>query len=305
MTKLLIKGQPLMLSNFFKTKPVIDEASREWIFDTFAWCMEQLDGDFFEQNSELILPNNTFYPGNSSSVEEMAETIFANTVKYTGMTSWPIKLVPAQSFTQKPMPQLYFKSRLRGENANVSSKVNTNTSANIDSQVSGEISYKVEGKEVVPDLDTSIDIAYYPSQLNQPQDLIAYLVQHQASILVNQNGTITSAISAPGGKEALAQTIDLVACFMGFGVIFANTAYQFKGGCGSCNNRNLNRQSALPELETVYALALFCVIKGCDIKPVKKELKSHLYKPFRQAHKEISRYLQQTDNPLHSQLSLP
>jgi len=101
----------------------------------------------------------------------------------------------------------------------------------------------------------------------------------------------------------LAQTIDLVACFMGFGVIFANTAYQFKGGCGSCNNRNLNRQAALPELETVYALALFSVIKGVDIKQVKKALKPHLYKPFRQANKEISLYLQQTNDPDHSLLS--
>jgi len=280
-----------MLSTFFKTKPVVDESSREWIFDTFSWCVAQLDGDFFKQNSELILPNNTFYPGSSSSVEEMAETIFANTRKYTGMTSWPIELVSADSFTQKPMPQLFFESRLRGESAKVSS--------NIDSQVSGELSYKVEGEEILPSIPT-IDIAFHPSQLNQPQDLIAYLVQIQASILVNQNGML-----APGGKEVLAQTIDLVACFMGFGVIFANTAYQFKGGCGSCNNRNLNRQAALPELETVYALALFCVIKGADIKQVKKALKSHLYKPFRQAYKEILLYLQQTDHPEHSLLSLP
>ena len=266
-----------MLSILFKTKPVVDEGSKEWIFDTFAWCMQHLDGDFFNHHSELILPNNAFYPGSSNSVEEMAETIFTNTKKYTGMTSWPIKLVPANSFTQKPMPQLFFESALRGESC----------------KVSCNLASKVGIEEVAP----TIDIAFHPSQLNQPQDLIAYLVQSQAGILVNQHG-----ILAPGGKEVLAQTIDLVACFMGFGVIFANTAYQFKGGCGSCNNRNLNRQAALPELETVYALALFSVIKGCDIKQVKKALKSHLYKPFRQAHKEISLYLQQTTNSEHTQL---
>ena len=233
-----------MLSTFFKSKPVVDEASREWIFDTFSWCMDQLDGEFFQHNSELILPNNTFYPGSVSSVDEMAETIFANTLKYAGMTAWPIKLADAEGFTQKPIPQLTFGSRLRGESANVS----TNTSA--------AMNYKVEGEELVPATPT-IDIAFHSSQLNQPQDLIAYLVQIQADVLVNQHGVLP-----PGGKEVLPQTIDLVACFMGFGVIFANTAYQFKGGCGSCNKQSLNRQAALPELETVYALALFCVIKG-------------------------------------------
>lgn len=278
-----------MFSTLFKAKPVIDEESKEWIFDTFAWCIEQLDGDFFQHSSELILPNNTFYPGSSSSVEEMAKNIFANTSKYTGMTSWPIKLVPSESFSQKPMPQLSFKSSLRGESAVVT--------AEISAQMSNELSYKVEGEALVP-LTPTIDIAFHSSQLNQPQDLIAYLVQAQAGILVTQQGIIP-----PGGKDVLAQTIDLVACFMGFGVVFANTAYQFKGGCGSCNNRNLNRQPALPELETVYALALFCVMKGINIKPIKKELKSHLYKPFRQAHKEITLYLQQTTNPAHALLT--
>jgi len=278
-----------MFSTFFKAKPLIDEESKEWIFDTFACCIANLDGDFFQNNSELILPNNSFYPGSSSSVEEMADAIFTNTSKYAGMTSWPLKLVSSDSFIPKPMPQLSFDSRLRGENANISA------------HVSGEVSYKVEGEELIPPIAPStdtIDIAFHSSQLNQPQDLIAYLVQMQAGILVNQLGLL-----APGGKEVLAQTIDVVACFMGFGVIFANTAYHFKGGCGSCNNRNLNRQPALPELETVYALALFSVIKGSDIKLIKKELKPHLYKPFRQAHKEISLYLAQTTNPAHTLLT--
>ena len=288
-----------MLSTFFKAKPIIDEASKEWIFDTFAWCIEQLDGEFFKKNSELILPNNSFYPGSASSVAAMADKIFSNTLNYTGMTSWPLKLVSSEDFKQKPMPQLSFESRLRGESA----KVGTKVAANINSEVSSNISYKVEGEALVSSEFTSvpavptIDIAFHSSQLNQPQDLIAYLVQVQAGILVNQHG-----ILPPGGKEVLPQTIDLVACFMGFGVIFANTAYQFKGGCGSCNNQNLNRQAALPELETVYALALFCVIKAVDIKPIKKALKSHLNKPFRQAYKEISLYLQQTTNPSHTRL---
>ena len=288
-----------MFSTFFKAKPVVDEASKEWIFDTFSWCIEQLDGEFFKKNSELILPNNSFYPGSASSVAAMADKIFSNTLNYTGMTSWPLKLVSSEDFKQKPMPQLSFESRLRGESA----KIGTKVAANINSEVSSNISYKVEGEALVSSEFTSvpavptIDIAFHSSQLNQPQDLIAYLVQVQAGILVNQHG-----ILPPGGKELLPQTIDLVACFMGFGVIFANTAYQFKGGCGSCNNQNLNRQAALPELETVYALALFCVIKAVDIKPIKKALKSHLNKPFRQAYKEISLYLQQTTNPSHTRL---
>lgn len=265
-----------MLSSLFKVspfqnQPVVDEASRAWIFDSFVWCIEQLDGDFFYQHSELVLPNNSFYPGSASSAVALADIIFANTLKYSGMSSWPIKLVSNENFYPKAMPQLLFKTALRGDTCQIANQA---------------------------EIDT-IDIPFHVSQLNQPQDLIAYLVQRKAGILVNQRGVI-----APGGKDAFAQTVDLVSCFMGFGVIFANTAYQFKGGCGSCNNRNLNRQAALPELETVYALALFCVLKGSDIKPVKKALKAHLYKPFRRAHKEISQYLRETSHPTHALLAL-
>ena len=268
-----------MLLSLFKTKPLIDETSKMWIFDTFAWCMTTLDGDFFNEYSELILPNNTFYPGNSSSVEDMANIIFTHTLKYTGMSVWPITLVSVDNFIQKPMPQLMFNANLRGERCSI--------------------------RSITKSLDAtipSIDIAFHESQLNQPQDLIAYIVQNQARILLAQVDHNSKETGAPGGKALLSQTIDLVACFMGFGVVFANTAYQFKGGCGTCNNTNLNRQAALPELETVYALALFSVIKGVDIKQVKKSLKSHLYKPFRQAHKEVIQYLHQTDIVEHKQL---
>lgn len=271
-----------MFSTLFKPKPVIDEESKTWIFDTFLWCIEQLDGDFFNQHSQLILPNNTFYPGSSTSVEEMAHTIFINTTKYTGMTAWPFRLVAAEHFSPKPIPQLSFESSLRGDKCKVSYKNN----------------FDMGNETIAPE----IDIAFHQSQLNQPQDLIAYLVQIQAGILVNQHSAMAPNTPPPGGEAVLAQTIDLVACFMGFGVIFSNTAYQFKGGCGSCNNRNLNRQAALPELETVYALALFSVIKNGDIKPIKKALKSHLYKAFKQAHKEISLFLQQTTNTEYKKL---
>lgn len=281
-----------MLSTFFKTKPIIDESSKAWIFDTFAWCIDQLDGDFFYHNSELILPNNHFYPGSVSSIEEMATTIFTNTTKYSGLTRWPLRLVDSEHFIEKSMPQLEFKTRLRGEMASISPIENA--------QFASMISYKIDGQKVTP----TIDIAFHSSQLNQVQDLIAYLVQVQANILVGQHEGLALSVSAPGGKELLPQTIDLVACFMGFGVIFANTAYQFKGGCGSCNIQSLNRQAALPELETVYALALFCVLKASDIKQVKKSLKTHLYKSFRQAHKEITLYLQHSSNPKHAKLSM-
>jgi hypothetical protein len=282
-----------MLSTFFKPKPVIDKDSEAWILDSFIWCLEQLDDSFFSNESQLIQPTNEFYPGKSSSIEEMANTIFTNTLKYTGMSQWPLKLVTAKNFTQQPMPQLHLDSRMRGENASIKLAAQQNNNY---------IQYSLAGETLTPTLNTSINIAFSSEQLNQPQDMIAYLVQVKARILLSQHLANNINTSPPGGEKLLAQTIDLAGCFMGFGVIFANTAYQFKGGCGSCNNQSLNRQAALPELETTYALALFCVLKGVTFSSLKKTLKKHLHKPFRQAHQEISLYLQKPSALQHHKL---
>lgn len=258
-----------MLSGLFKSTPVIDQSSKAWIFDSFVWCVENLDSEYFAQQSQLILPSNDFYPGSVDSVEKMAEKIFSNTIDYAGLSAWPLKLVSSEIIAQQGMTQLQFADRLRGKQCTI-----TNS-----------------------DSVSEIQINYHPSQINQPQDFIAYFVQILSGILLSQRG-----LTAPGGQEMLAQTIDLVACFMGFGVIFSNTAYQFKGGCGSCNIQSLNRQAALPELETVYALALFAVVKGSDKKAIKKSLKKHLYSAFKKSCKDIERYLEQGSNQAHKRL---
>ena len=283
----------MIFSSLFKTKPVIDNASQAWIFDSFVWCLEHLDSSFFAKHSRLILPTNEFYPGKSNSINEMATSIFTKTSQYTGMTQWPIKLVLDSNFVEQPMPKLHLDSNMRGDKANIRHAIQPNNT---------HIQYSIAGETLAPRLNNNINIAFSAEQLNQPQDMIAYLVQVQARILLNQYSASNLNVLPPGGKALSAQSVDLIACFMGFGVVFANTAYQFKGGCGSCNNRNLNRHAALPELETTYALALFCVIKGINLSSFKKTLKKHLQKPFSQAHREISQTLQQPSSSQHQKL---
>jgi len=53
---------------------------------------------------------------------------------------------------------------------------------------------------------------------------------------------------------------------IGYGVLLANSAYTFGGGCGSCYNATANRQPALTKLENVFALALFYQLKGIGFK---------------------------------------
>lgn len=245
-----------MLSQFFQHKPLVDESSRQWILDGFAWAIEHFNVDFFLNESQLILPDNEFYSGRVNSVDEMAQNIFDHTLEYCGMKNWPIKLVKPQSYNSNSLPLLNVSGALRGKHSKVT---------------------VIEGHEV-------ISFTYNPSQINQPQDLIASYVQQLATLLVMQQKVLP-----PGGKDFLPQAIDLLASVMGFGVIFSNTAYQFKGGCGSCYNPRANRQAALPENEMLYCLALFCYLKDIQPKQVKKHLKGHLRSQFKKMTADVAK----------------
>jgi hypothetical protein len=244
-----------MLNLLFKKTPSVDENTRQWIFDTFSWAIEHFNLQVFQEETQLVLPTNEFYSGRVGSVMEMSQNIFEHTVKYTGMQNWPLKLVEPQLLKPIEFPSLIIQNALRGKESII---------------------------ELTDSNQQTIHFTFNPHQINQPQDLIASYVQQLATILVMQQK-----ILPPGGKDYLPQAIDVLSCVMGFGVVFSNTAYQFKGGCGSCFNPMANREASLSENDTVYVLALFCVLKSQNPKKVKQHLKSHLRKPFTQAYSEV------------------
>jgi len=254
-----------MFTTLFNKKPLLDESTRNWIFDTFSWAVTNFDLTTFQQSTQLVLPNNSFYSGRVSSVDEMAANIFNHTLDYAGMRNWPIKLVNSSKITTQTLPVLEVTSNLRGDDAIIN--------------VIGE--------------DQSIELSFNPQQINQPQDLIASFVQQFATILVMQQSVLP-----PGGKECFPQAIDVLACVMGFGVIFANTAYQYKGGCGSCYNAMANRQAALPEYEMLYCLAVFSVVKNIESKAVVPHLKGHLRSNYKKMAKEVKALITNSNHSL-------
>jgi hypothetical protein len=80
----------------------------------------------------------------------------------------------------------------------------------------------------------------------------------------------------------------LLAIFLGFGLMFANSAYNFRGGCGSCYNPYAQRSAYLSETEATYALALFCVLKDSPNSDVTPHLKKHLRGIYRKSVRELS-----------------
>ena len=251
----------------FNSKPIVDEDSRQWLNEAFIWAMEHFDGKFFARQSQLILPTNAFFPARENSVEALASSVFEKVRGYCGLTHWPLTLVDPAHF----VPQQY----------QLSAPVAIVRGDNVDPQMAQNM-LSVPGQQLA--------VSYDPVQLNQPQVMVANYAAMMANYLM---GAANQPV--PGGPEHRAPAVEVLAIFMGFGVMFANTAYAFRGGCGSCHNHAANRVAVLTENESLYVLALFCTLKQIDAKTVTPHLKGHLRGMFKQAMKSLKKDQSQTD----------
>ncbi|MEH6344651.1 MAG: hypothetical protein V7785_06165 [Bermanella sp.] len=269
---------------FLKSKPLIDQTSADFIFASVAWVLQNFDHEEFFKRTQLVAPSNEFFPGRVSSVDEKAQNIFAHTVRYAGLRHWPFELrsmlerkVNSECQVQ-PTPQPELAIIQRNSFPQVATPIEESIKAT-----------GVYGKQV-PVINTAqpLFVFYDPQQTLKPEDLSASYAHIIAQHLIIQSGQ-----QPPGGPQFFAEASEVLASMMGFGVLLTNSAYTFRGGCGSCYNAMANRQPALTELDSVFALALFCQIKGINNKNATQHLKKHLRASYKQAVKQIEQRLEQ------------
>ena len=141
-----------------------------------------------------------------------------------------------------------------------------------------------EATDQVPNNYTFI---YHPLQLKSPEGLIAHFAHGLSNLLAQ-----TTNIKPPGGMEYLPMAGELTGIFMGFGLMFANSATVNPGGsCGSCGGLGPVRQVFLSQEEATYALALFCKLKNIEANKASKHLKKHLRGFFKAAGKDCQQRL--------------
>ena len=239
----------------FNRKPILDDNSRRWLFDAFGWALRNFDAELFHQHTVLVLPTNRFFPGRVDSLDGMANLIFDKVKYYAGVSHWPTKVADQSlcpAFQSAPV----------------------------------EIEPPLRRTDGIPTEGVAEDhhllIPYNPQQLNKPEGIIATF----SHILAHYLGQMADE-PPPGGPDYWPQTTEVLAVFLGFGLMFANSAYTFRGGCGSCYNPNAERAASLTELEATYALAIFAALKGIPNNEVTGHLKGHLRGIYRRAMKEI------------------
>ncbi|HHZ87828.1 MAG TPA: hypothetical protein EYN26_00395 [Chromatiales bacterium] len=240
--------------SLFKSQPVLDEASALWIFEVFAWSLRQFNADVFYQHSILVTPSNKHFPGREDSVQGMAELIFANVQRHAGMSHWSFKVTSQHNTMQLDPPKVVLNGALRG----------------VDLPVTDDAHH--------------IIIPYDRNLVSNPEALIASFAAGLSHYLCSVSNE-----PPPGGEENWLYLIEVVAVFLGFGVLFCNSALTHRvRSCGSCAPR-ANRASHLSQFDLTYALAMFCVLKNIPNKEVLGDLKSSLRGHFKKARKDIQK----------------
>lgn len=242
--------------NLFRSAPLLDDASSQWLFSCFGWALRNMDNGYFQRESLLVTPTNTHFPGRVNDAEGMAKVTFERVITYAGMQNWPLDPVTYSELAGwGKIEEVHIEGALRGPNCSIS--------------VSGETN--------------RLPIPYDPEHARQPDRLIALFARELASNLVQ-------AIQEPppGGEEYREHTVDLIAIFLGFGIFMANNAFSMGGrSCSGCG-KGPQSLGHLMEDEMTYALAIFCALKGIKNSEVLPHLKAKIRPHYKKAAKELS-----------------
>ena len=197
--------------NFFNRRPVLDSASSQWLFGAFAWALRNFDAELFYSHTTLVLPTNGFFPGMADSPDTMANLILERVKNYAGVSHWPTRLITEGTPTPAGPVQYEIRGALR------------------DPYGIADESIGQEGR---------LPILYNPQQIMNPEGLIAVF----SHTLAHHLGQMADE-APPGGAEYWPHVTELLAIYTGFGVMFANSAFTFRGSCGSCYNPAANRDA--------------------------------------------------------------
>ncbi|MDH5786116.1 MAG: hypothetical protein OEZ16_11000 [Chromatiales bacterium] len=251
-----------MLFGLLPSRPLLDEPSITWLFDTYGWALRHFDATIFRDHTVLVEPSDRFFPGRVDSVEGMAQLICDRVKGYAAIGHWPTRLFDARQ-CQIDTPRLLLEGPIRQVSA-------------------GESDAAVEEAERLP-------IPYDPLLVNNPEGMIASFAHTFAHYL----STLASA-PPPGGEESWSQVTEVVATFLGFGLPMANSAFNVRiPRCGACAPQPVDRQSFLSQYDTTYALAIFCTLKAIPNNRVLPLLKGSLRSFYKKAVKDVARREQQ------------
>ncbi len=246
-----------MFFDLFKSRPVLDEDSVQWLFKLYEWALSNFDADIFFNQTKLVVPSNQYFPGEANSNAEMAQLIFDKVREYAAVKHWPYRLSTDQSCATQT-PKLKISGALRDINGK-------------------EPGFVLEEDRLL--------IFYDPRQVGNPEAIIATFAHSLAYHLGAMGKDFPDNI-----EENWPQITEVLSVFMGFGLMFANSAFVYRNvTCGSCQPTTANRSAYLSQYDITYALAIFCVLKDIKSGQAAKDVKKTLRPFFKKAYKDVKK----------------
>jgi hypothetical protein len=224
-----------LFSVLFNRKPPLDEMSVRWLFDTYHWAFRNFPVNIFFEQTRLVLADDGFFPAGMNSMQGKAELIFERAAQFAGLSHWPWQIV-------------------------VSSHCHIGHEVVLPDEA-GQAFFGAR-KLIV---DRPLPVRYEARLISRREALLASFSQAMAQYLIR-----TARELPPGGATRWSQAVDLLAIFLGFGVVYANSLPLFLPAGKDGNRRE---EDHLSRWDAAYALAIFCVLKGIPRREVLPRLK--------------------------------
>jgi len=61
-----------MVFGLFNKKPLLDENTIQWLFDSYAWALDNFGSDIFKEETILVTPTDKYFPDKVDNIDEMA-----------------------------------------------------------------------------------------------------------------------------------------------------------------------------------------------------------------------------------------
>lgn len=243
----------------FRNKPILNQDTRDWMFESYKWLLYNFGGEYFWEKTDLILPNNHFFPDKSDNPEKMALQIFNRVKEYACMDEWQCKLVAQENDPEiKVAPTILIQDAPRNP--------------------AGTFGPAEDSNEVI--------ITYNPAHVENPLTLVSTFAHELSHYL-----TSTASHDPPYGWEHWEELTDLTSVFIGFGIFLANNAFNFQQYT-DIDSQGWKTESYgyLKESELVFALAISLDLKEIDHQIAFSHIKPSLRKLLKKALKEIKTY---------------
>ena len=247
-----------MMFGLFQREPLLDDITRDWIHEVFAWALRHQGREVFFGDTVLVLPTPEHFPGRADNAHAMAQLIFESVRTQAGLGQWPCRLLEPGALAPQARPSRAVTPPVRG----------------------ARVAVGVPAPMTDPVLFT-----YAPGLVGNPEALIGYFAQE-----FGHHVAATAQEPPPAGEENQGHVTELLGVFMGFGIMLANTAFNVRvNSCGACQGPAAERPGYLSRADLSYALALFCRLKEIPPGRVRPHLKSDLRPLFRRALADIDR----------------